>query len=73
MIENENKNFFKNNQTITVQKIKSSLRRNYRQEFYLRSLGLRKLNQIKILPNNNMVIGLLKKVNHLIKIINPLR
>lgn len=55
--------------TIKVRQIGSPIRRNKKQAMYLKSLGLRKIGSEKELVANNTVLELIKKVQHMVKII----
>ncbi len=58
------------NKKITVQKIKSGLKLNDRQKSTLKGLGLRKINSQSQLVATQPIIGMIKKVSHIVKIIN---
>ena len=58
----------KQNKSIKVIQIKSTIGRNKIQKKNLHALGLNKIGQTKILTLNSSISGLIKKVNHLIKI-----
>ena len=58
----------KQNKSIKVIQIKSAIGRKKIQKKHLLALGLNKIGQTKILTLNNSISGLIKKVNHLIKI-----
>ncbi len=55
--------------TIKIRQIGSPIRRNKKQAMYLKSLGLRKIGSEKELVANNTVLELIKKVQHMVKII----
>ena len=55
--------------TIKVRQTGSPIRRNKKQAMYLKSLGLRKIGSEKELVANNTVLELIKKVQHMVKII----
>ena len=57
-----------NNKTIKVTQIKSTIGRNKRQKMNLLSLGLKKIGNSKLIIINKSTEGLIKKINHLIKI-----
>lgn len=54
---------------ITVRLVGSPIRRDSRQREYLKSLGLRRLGSEKVLVDSPSVRGLLKKAEHMIKIV----
>ena len=58
------------NKTFKVTKIKSTIGRNKIQEKHLISLGLKKIGTSKTIIINKSTKGLIKKVNHLVKIEN---
>ncbi|MBI1954371.1 MAG: 50S ribosomal protein L30 [Proteobacteria bacterium] len=54
---------------ITVTQVASPLRRNKCQKEHLISLGLGKMNRTRVLKDSPSVRGLIKKVLHLIKVV----
>ena len=58
------------NKTFKVTKIKSTIGRDKIQEKHLISLGLKKIGTTRTIVINKSTKGLLKKVNHLVKIEN---
>ena len=58
------------NKTFKVTKIKSTIGRDKIQEKHLISLGLKKIGTSRTIVINKSTKGLLKKVNHLVKIEN---
>ena len=58
------------NKTFKVTKIKSTIGRDKIQEKHLISLGLKKIGESRTIVINKSTKGLLKKVNHLVKIEN---
>ena len=58
------------NKTFKVTKIKSTIGRDKIQEKHLISLGLKKIVASRTIVINKSTKGLLKKVNHLVKIEN---
>ena len=58
------------NKTFKVTKIKSTIGRDKIQEKHLISLGLKKIGTSRTIVMNKSTKGLLKKVNHLVKIEN---
>ena len=55
---------------ITIEQIGSALRRSPDQSKTLIGLGLNKLHKVRVLEDTDSVRGMIKKVNHLVKIIN---
>ena len=55
---------------ITIEQIGSPLRRSPDQRKTLIGLGLNKLHKVRVLEDTDSVRGMIKKVNHLVKIIN---
>jgi len=55
--------------TIRVRQTGSPIRRNKKQAMYLKSLGLRKIGSERELIANNTVLELIKKVQHMVKVI----
>lgn len=53
---------------LKVTKTKSTIGYKYTQELVMRSLGLRKMNQVKIHNDNPCIRGMIKKVIHLVKV-----
>ncbi|HJD61058.1 MAG TPA: 50S ribosomal protein L30 [Rickettsia endosymbiont of Degeeriella rufa] len=62
-----NKNLINN---VKVTQVKSSIGRKYDQKLTLIGLGLNKINKSVVLKNTDSVQGMLKKVEHLLKIEN---
>ena len=58
----------KQNKTVKITQIKSSIGRNKDQKKYLLSLGLKKIGQTSTIVFNNSTSGLIQKINHLIKV-----
>ena len=56
--------------TIKVRQIGSPIRRNKKQSLYLKSLGLSKIGSERELVANNTVIKLIKKVQHMVKVVS---
>ena len=54
---------------IKVQYVKSSINRPKKQKLTLEALGLRKLNQVVEIPSNPQTLGMIKKVSHLVRIV----
>ena len=59
-----------NNKTINITQVKSTIGRNKIQKKNLISLGLKKIDCSKSIIINKSTEGLIKKINHLIKIEN---
>ena len=57
-----------NNKTIKVTQIKSTIGRDKRQKINLLSLGLKKIGNSKLIIINKSTEGLIKKINHLVKV-----
>lgn len=60
----------KTTKTITIKQVGSPLRRNAIQKLYLKSLGLGKMNRVRELVLTPNVEGLLKKTQHMVKVIS---
>ena len=56
--------------TINIKLVKSPIGYNKKQREVLRGMGLRKLNHVVTLKNNELTLGMVKKVNHLVKIVD---
>lgn len=54
---------------IKVQYVKSSINRPKKQKLTLEALGLRKLNQVVEIPSSPQTLGMIKKVSHLVRIV----
>ena len=52
---------------IKIKQLKSPIGRNNKQRKILISLGLNKINRSKVLPYNESIFGMVKKVKHLVK------
>ena len=55
------------NKTIKVTQIASPIGRQSYQKKCLIGLGLNKINRVKILPYNESIFGMVKKIKHLVK------
>tara|TARA_B100000497_G_scaffold111145_1_gene131040 strand:- start:876 stop:1064 length:189 start_codon:yes stop_codon:yes gene_type:complete len=55
---------------ITIKQIGSALRRSPDQKQTLIGLGLNKMHKVRVLEDTNSIRGMIKKVNHLVKIVN---
>jgi ribosomal protein L30, bacterial/organelle len=53
---------------IRVTQIKSGIDRSERQKLTLQALGLNKLNATKEIEATPQILGMVKKVNHLVKV-----
>ncbi len=53
---------------IKITQIKSGIDRSERQKLTLQALGLRKLNASKEVEATPQILGMVKKVNHLVKV-----
>jgi large subunit ribosomal protein L30 len=53
---------------IKITQIKSGIDRSERQKLTLQALGLKKLNASKEVEATPQILGMVKKVNHLIKV-----
>ena len=62
------KNKTTKNKTLKITQIKTTIGRNKKQKKNLLSLGLRKIGNSKSIILNKSTEGLIKKINHLIKI-----
>ena len=62
------KNKTTNNKTIKVTQIKSTIGRNKNQKMNLLALGLKKIGNSKLIIINKSTEGLIKKINHLVKV-----
>ena len=56
--------------TIKIKQIKSRINCPVDQKRTLDALGLRKMNQVVEKENNSAIMGMVKKVNHLVEVIN---
>ncbi len=53
---------------IKITQVKSGIDRSERQKLTLKALGLRKVNAVKEVEATPQILGMVKKVNHLIKV-----
>ena len=53
---------------IKITQIKSGIDRSERQKLTLKALGLNKLHSVKEVETTPQILGMVKKVNHLIKV-----
>ena len=58
------------NKTITIRLKKSIIGTNDRMKNQVRGLGLRKTNSVKTLENTPAVRGMIKKIIHMVEIVN---
>ena len=56
--------------TIKVQQIGSAMRRQHTQRETLVGLGLNKIGRSRDLPDNPMTRGMIKKVKHLVRVVD---
>jgi large subunit ribosomal protein L30 len=56
--------------TINIKLVKSPIGYNKKQREVLRGMGLRKLNQTVTLKNNPCTLGMVRKVNHLVRVVD---
>ena len=55
---------------ITIKQIGSALRRSPDQKQTLIGLGLNKMHKVRVLEDTSSIRGMIKKVNHIVKIVN---
>jgi large subunit ribosomal protein L30 len=55
--------------TIKIKQVKSAIKRPKRQKQTIEALGLKKLNQVVEKEATPQIMGMIKKVEHLIKIV----
>ena len=55
---------------ITIKQTGSALRRSPDQKQTLIGLGLNKMHKVRVLEDTSSIRGMIKKVNHLVKIVN---
>ena len=55
-------------QKISVKQIKSPIGRNSSQRKILISLGLNKINRVKVHNDNPSILGMIDKIKHLLKV-----
>ncbi len=56
--------------TIKITQVKSSIGSTQRQKLILESLGIRKMNQTVVKEASPSVMGMVQKLNHLVKVEN---
>ena len=54
---------------ITIRWVRSAIGKPRRQKDTVRSLGFTHLNQVRTLPDNEAVRGMIKKMEHLVEVI----
>ena len=62
------KNKITKNKTVKITQIRSTIGRDKRQKINLLSLGLKKIGNSKLIIINKSTEGLIKKINHLVKV-----
>lgn len=55
--------------TIKITLVKSLIGCSPKQRATVRALGLRKIRQVKELPKNDAVLGMVERVNHLVEVV----
>lgn len=55
--------------TITIKQVRSAIKRPARQKATIQALGFRKLNQILTKEATPQILGMIKKVEHLVEVI----
>lgn len=55
--------------TIKIQQVRSAIKRPADQKATIKALGFRKLNQIVEKEENPQILGMIKKVQHLLKVV----
>lgn len=56
-------------ETIKIKQVRSRIRCPKDQKAALDALGLKKLNRVVVLPSNEAVLGNIKKVRHLVEVV----
>jgi large subunit ribosomal protein L30 len=56
--------------TIKIKQVKSAIRRTARQKATIQALGLKKLNQIVEKEATPQILGMVKKVQHLVEVVD---
>ena len=54
--------------TLRIKLVRSPIGYTVRQKRTVEALGLRKIRQVKELPQNDAVLGMVKKVEHLVEV-----
>jgi len=55
--------------TITIQQVKSGICSNFRHKRTLKALGLRRMNQKVVRPDNPAIRGMVAAITHLVRIV----
>jgi large subunit ribosomal protein L30 len=55
--------------TITIQQVRSGICCNYRHKRTLRALGLRRMNQQVVRPDNPAIRGMVAAITHLVRVV----
>jgi len=55
--------------TITIQQVKSGICCNFRHKRTLKALGLRRMNQQVVRPDNPAIRGMVRAITHLVRIV----
>ncbi len=58
------------NKTLRLQYYRSAIGRTWRQKLIVKGLGFTKLNQIVERPDNDGIRGMVKKIPHLVRIVD---
>jgi len=56
--------------TIKIKQVRSAIRRTARQKATIQALGLKKLNQIVEKEATPQILGMVKKVQHLVEVVD---
>ena len=59
-----------NGPTLRIQYYRSAIGRSWRQKAVVRGLGFTKLQQVVVRPDNPGIRGMVKKIPHLVRIVN---
>lgn len=57
--------------TIRVQQIKSAIGYNKKQREVLKGMGIRRMHQIVEIPDNDASRGMVAKISHLVRVLDP--
>ena len=57
-------------ETIKIKQVRSAIRRTARQKATIQALGLKKLNQIIEKEATPQILGMVKKVQHLVEVVD---
>lgn len=55
--------------SIKIKLVRSTIGRSEKQKKIVRALGLRKLNQVKSMPDNAATRGVINKIPHLVQVV----